>query len=377
MSAFFIGLMSGTSLDGVDGVIADLSHDAPNLVRAAASEPFEADFKAELLALNSPGHNELHRAALAANQLAGVYARVVERLLQIATPQNIQRQNITAIGAHGQTVRHQPQVFGTGYTLQLNNPSLLAELTGIDVIADFRNADVAAGGQGAPLVPAFHAALWADAAQSRAVLNIGGISNISLLPAGGTVQGFDCGPGNALLDFWCMRHTGRPFDDGGAWAASGQAQPALLDRLRQAPYFQQTPPKSTGRDLFNPDWLATQLTGFESVPAVDVQASLTALTALTCAQDLRQHLPSAAQLLVCGGGALNTELMRQLAQALPGVQVLSTQARGLPPLQVEAAAFAWLAQAFTLKQPGNLVAVTGAKGPRVLGALHKAPPILP
>jgi anhydro-N-acetylmuramic acid kinase len=191
------------------------------------------------------------------------------------------------------------------------------------------------------------------------------------------VQGFDCGPGNALLDFWCMRHTGRPFDDTGAWAASGQAQPALLDRLRQAPYFQQTPPKSTGRDLFNPDWLATQLTGFESVPAVDVQASLTALTALTCAQDLRQHLPSAAQLLVCGGGALNTELMRQLALALPGVQVLSTQARGLPPLQVEAAAFAWLAQAFTLKQPGNLVAVTGAKGPRVLGALHKAPPVLP
>ena len=201
MSAFFIGLMSGTSLDGVDGVIADLSPDAPSLVRVAASEPFEADFKAELLALNSPGHNELHRAALAANQLAGVYARVVKCLLQIAAVQGIHRQDITAIGAHGQTVRHQPQAYGTGYTLQLNNPALLAELTGIDVIADFRNADVAAGGQGAPLVPAFHAALWADAAQSKAVLNIGGISNISLLPAGGTVQGFDCGPGNALLDF--------------------------------------------------------------------------------------------------------------------------------------------------------------------------------
>lgn len=369
--------MSGTSLDGVDGVIADLSPDAPSMVRAAASEPFEADFKAELLALNSPGHNELHRAALAAKQLAGVYVRVVEHLLQIAAVQGIQRQDITAIGAHGQTVRHQPQAFGTGYTLQLNNPALLAELTGIDVIADFRNADMAAGGQGAPLVPAFHAALWADAAQSKAVLNIGGISNISLLPAGGTVQGFDCGPGNALLDFWCQRHTGRPFDDAGAWAASGQAHPALLARLRQAPYFQQTPPKSTGRDLFNADWLAAQLTGFESVPAVDVQASLTALTALTCAQDLRRHLPGAAQLLVCGGGALNTELMRQLALALPDVQVLSTQARGLPPLQVEAAAFAWLAQAFTLKQPGNLVAVTGAKGPRVLGALHRAPPYLP
>ena len=369
--------MSGTSLDGVDGVIADLSPDAPSLVRAVAGEPFDPDFKAELLSLNSTGPNELHRAALAANQLAGVYARVVERLLQIAAVQGIHRQDIIAIGAHGQTVRHQPQAFGTGYTLQLNNPALLAELTGMDVIADFRNADVAAGGQGAPLVPAFHAALWADAAQSRAVLNIGGISNISLLPAGGTVQGFDCGPGNALLDFWCQRHTGRPFDDAGAWAASGQVHTALLARLRQAPYFQQTPPKSTGRDLFNPDWLSAQLTGFESVPAVDVQASLTALTALTCAQDLRRHLPGAAQLLVCGGGALNSELMRQLALALPGVQVLSTQARGLPPLQVEAAAFAWLAQAFTLKQPGNLVAVTGAKGPRVLGALHRAPPFLP
>lgn len=374
MSPYFIGLMSGTSLDGVDGVIADFSAGAPALVRASASLPFEASFKSELLALNSPGPDELHRAALAANQLAEVYASVVECLLQEAASQGIRRQDIVAIGAHGQTVRHRPQEFGTGYTLQLNNPALLAERTHIDVIADFRNADVAAGGQGAPLVPAFHAALWADAGQARAVLNIGGISNLSLLPISGPVLGFDCGPGNALMDFWCHRHTGRPYDDAGAWAASGQPHPALLARLLSAPYFQRQPPKSTGRDLFNPSWLGEQLQGFESVAPVDVQASLTALTAQACARDLLQHLPAAAQLLVCGGGALNGELMRQLALALPGVQVTSTVARGLPPLQVEAAAFAWLAQAFTHHHPGNLVAVTGAKGPRVLGALYKAPP---
>ena len=374
MSQYYIGLMSGTSLDGVDGVIADFSDAAPALVRASASLPFDANFKDELLALNTSGPDELHRAALASNQLAEVYARVVERLLQEAASQGIRRQDIVAIGAHGQTVRHRPQEFGTGYTLQLNNPALLAERACIDVIADFRNADVAAGGQGAPLVPAFHAALWADASQARAVLNIGGISNISLLPASGPVLGFDCGPGNALMDFWCQHHTGRPYDDAGAWAASGQVHPALLTRLLSAPYFQRQPPKSTGRDLFNPAWLGEQLQGFEKIAPNDVQASLTALTAQACARDLLQHLPGAAQLLVCGGGALNTELMRQLALALPGVQVTSTAARGLPPLQVEAAAFAWLAQAFTRNQPGNLVAVTGAKGPRVLGALYKAPP---
>jgi anhydro-N-acetylmuramic acid kinase len=373
MSQFYIGLMSGTSLDGVDGVIADFSTHAPALVRASASQSFEAGFKAELLALNTPGPDELHRAALAANHLAEVYARVVEALLAAAAAHNIRRQDIVAIGAHGQTVRHRPQEFGTGYTLQLNNPALLAERVGIDVVADFRNADVAAGGQGAPLVPAFHAALWADAGQSRAVLNVGGISNLSLLPANGQVRGFDCGPGNALMDFWCQRHTGQPYDDAGSWAASGRPHPALLARLLSAPYFQRQPPKSTGRDLFNPAWLAAQLMGFESVLPADVQASLTALTAQACAHDVRTHLPDAAQLLVCGGGALNAELMRQLALALPGVQVASTASRGLPPLQVEAAAFAWLAQAFTLGHPGNLVAVTGAQGPRVLGALYKAP----
>ena len=373
MPEYFIGLMSGTSLDGVDGVIADFPSHAPARVLASASLPFEASFKNELLALNAPGDNELHRAALAANQLVETYAQVIERLLVSAAASGVGRQDIIAIGAHGQTVRHRPQEFGVGYTLQLNNPALLAERTGIDVVADFRTADVAAGGQGAPLVPAFHAALWGDTAHSRAVLNIGGISNITLLHAGGEVQGFDCGPGNALMDFWCQRHTGQPYDDAGAWAASGQVHAPLLTQLLSSPYFSRLPPKSTGRDLFNPAWLAQQLDGFSEVPAVDVQATLTVLTAQACAHDLRHYMPVADALLVCGGGALNTELMRQLQLALPGVPVSSTQAHGLPPLQVEATAFAWLAQAFTHNKPGNLVAVTGAKNPRVLGALYKAP----
>ncbi len=373
MPEYFIGLMSGTSLDGVDGVIADFALHAPTLVLASASLPFEASFKDELLALNTPGENELHRAALAANQLVETYAQVIERLLTNAAASGIRRQDIVAIGAHGQTVRHRPQEFGVGYTLQLNNPALLAERTCIDVVADFRTADVAAGGQGAPLVPAFHAAIWGDNSHARAVLNIGGISNITLLHAGDAVQGFDCGPGNALMDFWCQRHTGQPYDNAGAWAASGQVHAPLLNQLLDSPYFSRLPPKSTGRDLFNPTWLEQQLGSFGTLPPADVQASLTALTAQACAQDLRRYLPAATELLVCGGGALNTELMRQIGLALPGVQVSSTQAHGLPPLQVEATAFAWLAQAFTHNKPGNLVAVTGAKNPRVLGALYKAP----
>lgn len=373
MSEYFIGLMSGTSLDGVDGVIADFSAVSPALVLASASLTFEAGFKAELLALNTPGENELHRAALAANQLVETYAQVIESLLTNAAASGIQRQDIVAIGAHGQTVRHRPQEFGVGYTLQLNNPALLAERTGIDVVADFRSADVAAGGQGAPLVPAFHAAIWGDNSRDRAVLNIGGISNLTLLHAGGEVQGFDCGPGNALMDFWCQRHTDQPYDNAGAWAASGQVHAPLLAQLLSSPYFARLPPKSTGRDLFNPAWLEQQLGSFGALPAADVQASLTALTAQACAQDVRHYLPSATELLVCGGGALNTELMRQIGLALPGVQISSTQAHGLPPLQVEATAFAWLAQAFTQNKAGNLVAVTGATGPRVLGALYKAP----
>lgn len=378
----YIGLMSGTSLDGVDGVLADLSGMGIEVL-AYASTSFDDAFRAELLALNTPGSNELHRAALAANTLVEHYAVVVAELLTQVQARGLSASDVVAIGAHGQTVRHRPQEFGVGYTLQLNNPALLAELCGIDVISDFRSADVAAGGQGAPLVPAFHQALWGARRRSRAVLNIGGISNLTLLPttAGDTspaatglalaqVLGFDCGPGNALMDFWCHRHTGQAFDEGGAWAASGKTDGALLNRLLATPYLSQEPPKSTGRDLFNPGWLLHILEAFPDISPVDVQASLTAFTATVCAHDLRRYLPDAGQLLVCGGGALNQTLMQHLRDALPGVLVESTEAHGLPPLQVEAAAFAWLARAFVRRQAGNLVAVTGARGPRVLGAHH-------
>jgi anhydro-N-acetylmuramic acid kinase len=366
----FIGLMSGTSLDGVDGVLADFSG-GRIAVRAHATATFPVSLRAELMALNTlGGDNELHRAALAGNGLARVYAGVVEQLL---ADTGTSRASVTAIGAHGQTVRHRPGEFDdVGYTLQINNPSLVAELTGICVVADFRSRDLAAGGQGAPLVPGFHRALFARDEQAVAVLNIGGISNLSLLPAGeGTVLGFDCGPGNALLDHWCQSHIGQPFDTGGRWAATGRVLPDLLSRCLADAYFAKSPPKSTGRDLFNPSWLAARLGGAAAQPA-DVQATLAELTALVCATELQRHGEGIRLLIVCGGGALNDHLMTRLRALLPGMQVLSSAERGLPPQQVEAAAFAWLARSTMRRESGNLASVTGARGARVLGAIYPA-----
>ncbi|QHI99611.1 anhydro-N-acetylmuramic acid kinase [Xylophilus rhododendri] len=366
----YIGLMSGTSLDGVDGVICEFSQDRPHRVTAFASLDFPASLRAELLALNTPGDNELHRAALAANALSRVYAQVVQALLSQG---GLARADIRAIGAHGQTVRHRPGAFdGTGYTLQLQNPALLAERTGIEVVADFRSRDVAAGGQGAPLVPAFHLDWFGGSGRDIALLNLGGIGNLSLLPAGGGASGFDCGPANALLDHWCQRHTGRNYDADGAWGAGGRIVPALLESLLQEPFFSQPAPKSTGRDLFNPGWLDARLGSFMDAAPVDVQATLAALTVQAAAQALLGAAPGTQALYVCGGGTLNGALMQGLAQALPGIEVASTEALGLPPQQVEAAAFAWLARRCVERLPGNLPAATGAAGPRVLGAIYPA-----
>jgi len=367
MPELYIGLMSGTSLDGVDGVLADFSV-SPLKVIAHESIPFSAGLKAGLLALNASGPDELHRSALAANALAGVYAQVVERLLGGA---HTKASQVKAIGAHGQTVRHRPGEFdGSGYTLQINNPALLAERTGIDVVADFRSRDVAAGGQGAPLVPAFHAGMFGIQGQTVNVLNIGGISNLSVLAADGIVTGFDCGPGNSLMDHWCREHTGREFDDEGRWAASGTVDRPLLDALLGEAYFSLPPPKSTGRDLFNPAWLAERLRPFDATAATDVQATLAELTAASCAADINAYGQAARTLIVCGGGALNTHLMARLQAALPGMSVESSAAHGLPPLQVEAAAFAWLARKCQLREPAGLPSVTGAAGARVLGAVY-------
>jgi anhydro-N-acetylmuramic acid kinase len=372
--ALYIGLMSGTSLDGVDAVLADLlpaSAGHPGLqVRAHHHQAFPEALRADLLRLNAPGSDELHQAALAANAVVRAYATAVHALLQAAA---LPAAQVRAIGAHGQTVRHRPLEFdGVGYTLQLMNGALLAELCGIDVVCDLRSRDLAAGGQGAPLVPALHAALFADAGEPRAVLNLGGIANLTLLPPQAAVRGFDCGPGNALLDLWCQRHQGRDFDDGGRWAASGRVDAALLQALLAEPYLQRSPPKSTGRDLFNAGWLERRLEDRGALPPADVQATLAEFSAKAAAEALRLHAPRTARLLVCGGGAFNGDLMRRLGRLLPGAVVNSTADAGVPPQQVEALAFAWLARAFVERQPGNLPAVTGARGPRVLGALYPA-----
>jgi anhydro-N-acetylmuramic acid kinase len=295
---------------------------------------------------------------------------VVQRLL---AGTGARKEQVRALGAHGQTVRHRPGQFdGDGYTLQLNAPALLAELTRIDVVADFRSRDVAAAGQGAPLVPAFHAAVFGRADTALAVLNIGGMSNLTIIEPGQPVLGFDCGPGNALMDHWCQVHQGRNYDDGGAWAASGQVHTALLHAALADPFFRRPPPKSTGRDQFNTSWLDRLLAAHPEVVPQDVQATLCELTAASCAGDRWRYAAHVQELVVCGGGALNTELLRRLRVAAPQVTVVSSADRGLPPLQVEAAAFAWLARAHVRREPGNLPSVTGASGLRILGALYPA-----
>ena len=375
MSELYIGLMSGTSLDGVDGVLVDFSGGAMSVLTHQIA-PFPDALRAEFLALNTAGGNEIHRSALAANGLARLYAAVVGKLLQET---GLSPSAVRAVGAHGQTVRHRPGEFdGTGYTIQLNQPALLAELVGVDVVADFRSRDVAAGGQGAPLVPPFHQAFFSPQGERLAVLNIGGISNLTLLHASpdNPVLGFDCGPGNALMDDWCYRHTGQHYDDGGAWAASGTVLSDLLDRMLAEPFLDRQPPKSTGRDLFNAAWFERHLTAYEdanaSAFAVDVQTTLTEFTARACADALRRNMPGCESLAVCGGGAYNRLLMQRIQALLPGCKVQSSCELGLPPLQVEATAFAWLARQAILRKTANLPKVTGAKGARILGAIYPA-----
>jgi anhydro-N-acetylmuramic acid kinase len=371
MPEVFAGLMSGTSMDGVDGVLVEISG-AKLKVLAHVSAPMPFALSSELLALNSSGSDELHRAALAANSLVHIYAQVLGELLKKTS---LNRSQVTAIGSHGQTVRHQPGAFdGVGYTLQLNNPALLAELTGIDVVADFRSRDVAAGGQGAPLVPAFHQSVFGKMGEIVAALNIGGISNLTILGPhmADDVLGFDCGPGNALMDAWCQQHLGLPYDADGAWAASGRIHEGLMAALLDEPYFSQTAPKSTGRDLFNAYWLQQKLEGFGSIEPRDVQATLTDLTARVCATDVKRYGAHSKNLIVCGGGAFNACLMAKLQSHLPSLKVCSSEQFGLPPQQVEATAFAWLAHKTVRRQTSSLTTVTGARGARVLGAVYPA-----
>ncbi|RZJ84003.1 MAG: anhydro-N-acetylmuramic acid kinase [Massilia sp.] len=360
--SLYIGLMSGTSLDGVDGVLADFAGGGIRTI-AAAFTPFPEALRAELMTLQAASENELEREALAANGLALCYADCVRQLLPAASPA------VAAVAVHGQTIRHRPEL---GFTRQTNNPALLAELTGIDVIADFRSRDIAAGGQGAPLVPAFHEAAFGKPGTARVVVNIGGIGNISVLHGDGRVTGFDTGPGNVLMDLWISRHLGKAYDEDGAWAASGSVHAALLAALLDEPYFRQPAPKSTGRDLFHGAWLDDKLKGFEALAPADVMATLTRLTAVTIAEAIRGEGTAAEAVYVCGGGAYNASLLREIGSALGGVRVESTAALGIAPNRVEALAFAWLGYRFMARQPGNLAAVTWARGPRILGALYPA-----
>lgn len=362
MPELYIGLMSGTSTDGVDGILADLSNQHIEVL-ASTSLPLPGSLRSALLELNSPGPDELARAALAANRLADCYAEAVNRLLQSA---GTAAASVRAIGAHGQTVRHAPQ---SGYTLQINAPARLAEHTGIAVVADFRSRDVAAGGQGAPLVPAFHVACFGHAA-GRVVLNLGGIANLTIL--GSPVRGFDTGPANMLMDAWTQRHLDQPYDKNGAWAAQGHSNAALLRRLSGEPWLALPPPKSTGRDLFNLDWLDTHLRALSTpVPAEDVQATLLQLSVSTIAQAVAAHAGRTREVIACGGGALNPVFMQALARALPCS--LTTSARyGVPVLAVEALAFAWLAQAHLHGEAACWPSVTGARHPSIAGCVYPA-----
>lgn len=353
--------MSGTSLDGIDAVLVDFSENQPRTL-SSCWLPYSAPVRLQALRLQATQNNEIHAAAVFANELATCYAEAVRQLLAKA---NTKPTEVAAIGCHGQTIRHQP---AAGYSLQLNNPALLAELSGITVVADFRSRDIAAGGQGAPLVPAFHAAVFSDPEQQRIILNVGGIANLTDLHPGQPVGGFDCGPGNLLMDAWIERHQGLRYDDSGNWAAQGQVLPKLLQRLIDDPFFDSNPPKSCGRDEFNISWLDRQLAGDERPE--DVQATLLELTALSAAQAIRQWCGNPELLLVCGGGARNRTLMLRLQQHLTDCRVTSTDFLGQPPDWVEAVAFAWLAWRTLHGEPGNLPEVTGARGPRMLGAIY-------
>ena len=359
--------MSGTSLDGVDAVLADCSSAPPRAI-AHAHRPFGNDLRAALVGLCTSGSDEIERAGVAASQLEQMYAACVEELLQKA---GVAGTAVRAIGAHGQTVRHRPHL---GFSVQLNAPAQLAEAAGIDVVADFRSRDIAAGGQGAPLASIFHVAAFSGQ-DPRAVVNIGGISNLTGLPGRNApesrVIGFDCGPGNLLLDYWMQENFGASFDEGGAVAASAQPDRQLLDVLLADPFFAEPPPKSTGRELFSSAWLE-QAIGARKLQPAAVLATLTLFTAVAIGSAIKRWFPQAADVVLCGGGARNKTLRQMLVAECAQRPVTESSALGVEPEHVEALAFAWLAYTHVNRLGGNVPSVTGARGSRILGALYPA-----
>jgi anhydro-N-acetylmuramic acid kinase len=362
----FLGLISGTSVDGIDAALVAFDP-APRLV-FGRTYPLEPALAQEVLQRSqADATTTLDAVARLDTRLGQAFAGAA---LDALADSGVAASAVVAIGSHGQTLRHDPRG-PAPFSQQLGDASVIAEATGITTVADFRRRDVAAGGQGAPLMPAFHAAVMASPDEDRAILNLGGIANLTLLPRRGEVRGFDTGPANGLMDAWCLQHRGLAYDRDGAFGREGRVDEALLARLLAEPWFSLPPPKSTGRDQFQLAWLQSRLDGAALAPA-DVQATLCELSATTVAQALRATLPGAGRMLVCGGGVHNPLLMARLAFHLPGVAVASTASVGLDPDFIEAAGFAWLARETLAGRPGNLPSVTGARGPRVLGAIHPA-----
>ena len=371
----FIGLISGTSADGIDAALlrvepgesraATDADPTPRVhVLAARTTPYDAALRATILRVSQVDAT-LDLDAFGALDVVVGEAFAAAALALVAEA-GVAIADVRAIGSHGQTLRHRPRP-PHRFTLQVGDPNVIAERTGIDVVADFRRRDVAAGGEGAPLMPAFHAAVLGSARERRAVLNLGGIGNLTLLPPDGPVRGFDTGPANGLMDAWCLEHTGAPFDRGGAWGLTGRVLPALLERCLAEPWLALPPPKSSGRDQFHLGWLRERLRGDES-PA-DVQATLVELSARSIAEALRANQAATERLIACGGGVHNAALMARLAAQLPGIRVESSAVHGVDPDAVEAAGFAWLAAQTLEGRAGNRPEVTGAAGPRVLGVI--------
>ena len=356
--------MSGTSLDGIDAALVSFSNSGQCRLEAFHYQNFDDEMREQLLSLNQAANNEIERSELLANHLATLYANSVHALL---LQTGLASADIAAIGCHGQTVRHRPDL---GFTVQIGNAARLAELTGITVVANFRSRDIAAGGQGAPLVPAFHQAIFSDPTAHRVIVNIGGISNLSDLPIDQPVSGFDCGPGNLFMDAWMYRHTGQHYDRDGAWAATGRVIPDLLASLMSHPFLALTPPRSTGRDTFHMAWLDSLLD--PTYTPADVQATLLAHTAACIADSIDSYCSDATEIYLCGGGAHNRALVTRLRTLLSGRIIDLTDTLGISADWVEAAAFAWLAGCTLAHIPGNLPSVTGASGSRILGAIYPA-----
>jgi len=365
----YIGLMSGTSADAIDAVLVNLQ--STPLLIAQHTLPLPAKIRQKIHSLSLPDNNEIDRMGLLDVDLGKLFAQISLELLANA---GVSASHITAIGSHGQTIRHRPPGSPEGtFTLQIGDPNLIAELTGITTVADFRRRDMAAGGQGAPLVPAFHRAIFHSFDKDRVIVNIGGMANITWLPVQGLILGFDTGPGNVLMDTWVAEHLGKSYDQDGAWATSGQVCTTLLAELLAEPYFKMTAPKSTGRESFNRSWLEDNLHKLISTPApADVQATLLELTAIIIADSINGLSQIPKEVFVCGGGAYNTSLMQRLVQLMPQDCVRSTAVLGADPQWIEAMAFAWLAQQTINHRPGNLCEVTGAAREVILGGVYYA-----